>query len=177
MLQNRLSTYGIITVTMLSIILYAVAYKEPSLPPDSTHSKIENYISMHYFGIRQEDCEVLAGNILFYSHKYKIPYQYVLGIIEEESAFNRRTISKTGCMGLMQVKASVWCRELKISPKSLLTYDKGLECGVKVLNYYLRKAHGDIYKALYMYSGNDPKYPPKVINNIYDYEVSIANKE
>lgn len=89
-------------------------------------------------------------------------------IIIVESNFNPKAISKKGAIGLMQIRYSVWKKELKKqniiqTRKCLFNPEKNLKAGKYILDKYLRECKNDLFCTLKRYSGNAKNYHKKVI--------------
>jgi len=92
-------------------------------------------------------------------------------IIEIESSWNPKAISKKGCIGLMQINPRVWVKWLKAqgiikTKNDLFIPEKNIEAGKFILAYYSYKTNHDIEKTLYLYSGKDKKYPKKILSKM-----------
>jgi soluble lytic murein transglycosylase-like protein len=89
----------------------------------------------------------------------------VLGLIEVESHFDRYAVSSAGAQGLMQVMP-FWRKELGRDEDNLTDIDTNLRYGCHILQFYLEKEKGQMYKALARYNGSVGKtwYPERVMN-------------
>ena len=102
--------------------------------------------------------------------KYKNK-KLLLAMIEVESNFNREAISKKNAKGLLQIRPSVWHKELKkqgIVEKhsDYFTIKKNIKAGNYILMKYQKKYKGDNKKALRAYSGGSKNYYKKVMEKI-----------
>ena len=121
---------------------------------------------------------------MIYDEVSKYPNKnLLLAIIYNESwpKFNPWSYSKIGAMCLMQVNPHVWTEKLKeigiIKEKSdLWRIDKCIEAGNYIINYYLKKYHGDLQKALNDYVGGSEKYVENVISDLRKIDKLITKK-
>lgn len=95
-------------------------------------------------------------------------HKLLKSIIYVESNFNPLAKSKKNACGLMQIRPSIWHKELK--KENIVSCYKDyfiIEKNIKAGNYILTKLHkqykGDIKKVLYHYSGKDKNYYKKVM--------------
>jgi len=89
-------------------------------------------------------------------------------IIKVESSYNPKVVSKKGAIGLMQVRYSVWHRDLKKagiikSRKCLFNPQVNIKAGTYILNHYLKLCSKNLECALQKYSGNAKNYYKKVM--------------
>ncbi len=92
--------------------------------------------------------------------------ELIRAIIHVESRGNPKAISRKGAYGLMQVRWSVWGKELKRegiaqTKNDLFHPEKNIRAGKYILAKYIRK-HGNVEKALKAYSGGAKRYAQKV---------------
>jgi soluble lytic murein transglycosylase-like protein len=84
-----------------------------------------------------------------------------------ESEYNRFAKSKTGDYGLMQINYKSWKSELNKSKLYDINYN--VDKGCKILNYYINKNKGNVYRALIKYNGNGRKSKEYSKRIIYTY--------
>lgn len=85
-------------------------------------------------------------------------------IIRVESSGRSYVSSSKGAIGLMQVMPSTAkFLGLPHSRTELLDPNINRYVGIRILNYYHKKAHGDLWQALIWYSGGDHDYPARVM--------------
>ncbi len=88
----------------------------------------------------------------------------ILALIEIESGFDRFAVSRAGAQGLMQVMP-FWKGEIGRPEDNLTDINTNLRYGCRILQFYLKKEHGHIARALARYNGSVGKtwYPEKVM--------------
>lgn len=93
-----------------------------------------------------------------------VPPEFVLAIIQIESAFDRFAISRVGAQGMMQVMP-FWKNEIGREEDNLMDIRTNLYYGCTILKYYLDKADGNWGEALARYNGSYGEYwyPQKVM--------------
>jgi len=89
--------------------------------------------------------------------------QWVLGLIEVESAFRKYAVSSAGARGYMQVMP-FWVRSIGRPEDNLFSLRTNLRYGCSILRHYLDIEKGDMYRALGRYNGSlgRPDYPNAV---------------
>lgn len=100
----------------------------------------------------------IAANIVKWSRQYDLDPLLVLGVVHAESSARFWVDNRKGCLGLMQVKRSVWGPSLKYNA---IINDDGdyfriptaIRAGCFILSHYLKENDGDIDEALSRYSG------------------------
>ncbi|MDO4987708.1 MAG: transglycosylase SLT domain-containing protein [Synergistes sp.] len=112
-----------------------------------------------------------ASAIVYYSEKYKIPVDLVVGVAKLESRFNPSAQGSGGALGVMQV---VWkvhhgmlsAKSIAHKKEHMFDPERGVEAGVLVISRYV-KAYGTIQKALRHYCGKSSmNYLKKVMENM-----------
>lgn len=123
---------------------------------------MEIYIKRRYTKTPTIIAKEISKNILFFSKKYKISPELILGIIEIESMFNPLLESSKGAKGLMQVMPE-WAPKLNLDKvNDLHEIDTGIESGIKVFLIHLNEAKGSISGGLYRYVNKDHSYVERV---------------
>lgn len=103
----------------------------------------------------------LAAEVIEASRRFDIPSNLLCAIMVVES-HGRRQAKNGSCVGLMQVSAPIWRRELRSAG---ICDVHSVEAGAYVLSTYLRETHGNVQLALYKYSGGGGnRYAAKVRN-------------
>lgn len=89
--------------------------------------------------------------------------EWVLAVIEVESAFNRFALSSAGARGLMQVMP-FWLEEIGRPEDNLFEVTTNLRMGCTILAHYLEREDGDLTRALARYNGSvgESWYPARV---------------
>lgn len=89
--------------------------------------------------------------------------EWVLAVIEVESAFNRFALSAAGARGLMQVMP-FWLEEIGHPEDNLFDVTTNLRMGCTILAHYLEREDGDLTRALARYNGSvgETWYPARV---------------
>jgi len=89
--------------------------------------------------------------------------EWVLAVIEVESAFNRFALSSAGARGLMQVMP-FWLEEIGRPEDNLFDVATNLRMGCTILAHYLERENGDLTRALARYNGSvgESWYPARV---------------
>jgi len=93
-----------------------------------------------------------------YSEIYKIPSGLVKSVVQNESSYNHRAVSKKGALGLMQLMPSV-IKERGV--KNPFNPEENINAGTSLLKDLLKKYNGDYKLALAAYNsgvGNVQKH-------------------
>lgn len=102
---------------------------------------IYDYIHSFNTGLTDNEERELASLIYFESAKYGYEPEFILAIIQTESAFNPEAVSNVGAYGLMQLMpatASEIAHEVKIPYEGKITLSKP-DVNVRMGTYYLFK--------------------------------------
>lgn len=98
------------------------------------------------------------------------PY-LIMAIIQVESNFNTRAISKHGAYGLMQVNYEVWKDELKVDFTRIFEREYNIDLGLRILKHYYDKASGDMFMALFRYNNglknNNTQFNGKIASTCF----------
>lgn len=94
-----------------------------------------------------------------------LPPEFVLAVIQIESAFDRYAVSRVGAQGMMQVMP-FWKHEIGRDSDNLIDLQTNLRYGCTILKHYLDKENGHWANALARYNGSYGRYTysHKVIN-------------
>ena len=89
--------------------------------------------------------------------------QWVLGLVEVESAFRKYAVSSAGARGYMQVMP-FWVKSIGRPDDNLFNLRTNLRYGCTILRHYLDIEKGDMFRALGRYNGSlgRPEYPNAV---------------
>ena len=104
--------------------------------------------------------------------------QWVLGLIQVESAFRKYAVSSVGARGYMQVMP-FWIKSIGMPEHNLFNLRTNLRYGCTILRHYLDIENGDMFRALGRYNGSLGKadYPNMVraawLNN-WTYRETMA---
>jgi soluble lytic murein transglycosylase-like protein len=95
----------------------------------------------------------------------KLDPELVLALIEVESNFDRFAVSSAGAQGLMQVMP-FWKAEIGRSDDNLSKVETNLRYGCQILQFYINKEKGGLFRALARYNGSLGKswYPERVLS-------------
>jgi soluble lytic murein transglycosylase-like protein len=91
------------------------------------------------------------------ARRAEVPPELVLAVIDVESNFHRFAISSVGAEGFMQVMP-FWLDEIGEPDANLFEAQTNLRIGCAILHYYIKKAGGNLRKALAGYYGNVDSY-------------------
>lgn len=123
-----------------------------------------------------------ACAIVYYSHKYNLPVDLVVGLAKVESRFNPSAHNKSGAMGVMQVMWKVHngmlgAKGIATKQDHMFDPERGVEAGALILSRYV-KAYGSMQKALNRYYGGiSYSYIKKISKNMamLDRHTSAGN--
>jgi len=89
--------------------------------------------------------------------------QWVLGLIQVESAFRKYAVSSAGARGYMQVMP-FWIKSIGTPDHNLFNLRTNLRYGCTILRHYLDLENGNMFRALGRYNGSlgRPEYPNSV---------------
>lgn len=118
------------------------------LPPDSSEDRIKKVKMIYDYmkemaPARENDVLLeLAAAAVKYAEKYSVPLGLVVGVMQTESNFNPKALSKAGACGPMQVMWNIHNGLLQAngisSRDALFTTDLGTAAGCLILSRYLR---------------------------------------
>ena len=113
----------------------------------------------------------ISKAILMYSKKFQFPPELIIAIIERESSFNPVAISKSGCVGLMQINRKFHKEKLKklnIKGDEIFYVNNNIHTGCMILREYFDST-GSISGALKKYLGaNNRKYLLDILTSFAD---------
>lgn len=105
---------------------------------DLDYKAIHSYITTKYKKIDPNDATQISHYLVEYGQKNNLDPKFAAAVIARESAFNKYAVSRTGAMGLGQIKPFNF-KQLKISnPHSIQQNVKGT---VQYLNEMLSRWH------------------------------------
>lgn len=77
----------------------------------------------------------------------------LLAVAYYESSFNQKAKSKKGAIGTFQIMPKYWAKECNTTANGLYDLDTNILCGMQVLDYFIKKANGDLRLGLCYYNG------------------------
>ena len=154
-LSNGISEIKGLTNKELDLLTkYYDLFKEEHIILERESLNIQEYIESHCTTIPTEVAILIATNTIKLCKEYNISSRLVIALMEVESSFDPYVISKVGARGLLQVRPSVWEKELGISTRnSLHNIETGIEFGIKILIIYLNNSNNNLTQALQKYNG------------------------
>lgn len=104
--------------------------------------------------------EELLRAVHYEARRAGLDPQWVLGLIDVESAFRKYAVSSAGARGYMQVMP-FWVRVIGRPEDNLFNLRTNLRYGCTILRHYLDREDGDMFRALGRYNGSlgQAKYP------------------
>lgn len=151
------------------------------LPPDADEEDIKKTKTIYEYMLEMKpngDREVLlelAAAAVKYAKKYSVPLGLVVGVMQTESAFNPKALSKAGACGPMQVMWNIHNGLLKangiVTREQLFTTDLGTAAGCLILARYLKdekSVAGGLKRYYGELSGN---YVSTTYSNWHTYEL------
>ena len=113
----------------------------------------------------------ISKAILIYSKKFQFPPELIIAIIERESSFNPVAISKSDCVGLMQINPTAHPKKLdalNIKGTQIFNIDNNIHLGCLILYEYYNST-GTISEALKKYLGaNNRAYLLDILTSFTD---------
>ena len=151
------------------------------LPPDSSEDRIKKVKMIYDYmkemaPARENDVLLeLAAAAVKYAEKYSVPLGLVVGVMQTESNFNPKALSKAGACGPMQVMWNIHNGLLKANGigtrEQLFTTDLGTAAGCLILARYLKdekSVAGGLKRYYGELSGN---YVSTTYSNWHTYEL------
>jgi hypothetical protein len=110
----------------------------------------------------EKEAQTIARWVYFYSVRFDLSPELLLGLIAVESRFDHFAISNVGARGLMQVMP-FWKKELGSEGDNLFEIETNIRYGAAILRHYIDR-YGTVARALAAYNGSlgSNKYPNKV---------------
>jgi len=108
------------------------------------------------------EAKTIAKWVYFYSIRFNLSPELMLGLIAVESRFDHFAVSNVGARGLMQVMP-FWKKELGSTKDNLFEIETNIRYGSAILRHYLDR-YKTLNRALGAYNGSlgKAKYPNKV---------------
>lgn len=130
-------------------------------------SHITRIIQQKQPKIKLETAEEIAKAVQIQSDIHKFPEELILSIIETESTFKPKAVSKSNCKGLMQIKESMHPEKIHINA-NIFDINANISIGCQILAEYYQKT-GSIKQALYRYRGKKSNYyVSQILSNFTD---------
>ena len=110
----------------------------------------------------EEEAQSIARWVYFYSVRFELSPELLLGLIAVESRFDHFAVSNVGARGLMQVMP-FWKKELGSESDNLFEIETNIRYGTAILRHYIDR-YKTVDRALAAYNGSlgRAKYPNKV---------------
>ena len=142
-----------------------------SVEPNTQALQLSAWIARRF---RIPESRALAITMAAFRHSrhYRINPMLVLAVIAAESSYQVHAKNEQA-RGLMQVVAR--CHPKIIHEiggrEALFTVNANIEAGTRILSIYLRREHGNLYRALRRYSGSisDTGYVSKVRSEMAEF--------
>ncbi|MDQ6954723.1 MAG: lytic transglycosylase domain-containing protein [Mariprofundaceae bacterium] len=114
----------------------------------------------------EQEAQNIARWVYFYSVRFEISPELMLGLISVESRFDHFAISSVGARGLMQVMP-FWKKELGSESDNLFEIETNIRYGTAILRHYIDR-YKTLDRALGAYNGSlgKQKYPNKIFSQM-----------
>jgi soluble lytic murein transglycosylase-like protein len=112
-----------------------------------------------------EERLTILKTVHYEARRANLEPELVLAVINVESNYDRFAISSAGARGLMQIMP-FWLDEIGRPEDNLFHITTNIRFGCTILNHYLKREKGNMYRALARYNGSVGKYwyPKRVFN-------------
>ncbi|MDX8398365.1 MAG: lytic transglycosylase domain-containing protein [Mariprofundaceae bacterium] len=123
-----------------------------------------------------EEARSIARWVYFYSVRFELSPELLLGLIATESRFDHFAVSNVGARGLMQVMP-FWKKELGSESDNLFEIETNIRYGSAILRHYLDR-YKTLNRALGAYNGSlgRMKYPNKVFSQMRRFKAIRDDK-
>ncbi|MDQ6956578.1 MAG: lytic transglycosylase domain-containing protein [Mariprofundaceae bacterium] len=110
----------------------------------------------------EQEAQSIARWVYFYSVRFELSPELMLGLISVESRFDHFAVSNVGARGLMQVMP-FWKKELGSESDNLFEIETNIRYGSAILRHYVDR-YKTLDRALAAYNGSlgKHKYPNKI---------------
>jgi len=110
----------------------------------------------------EQEAQSIARWVYFYSVRFELSPELMLGLISVESRFDHFAVSSVGARGLMQVMP-FWKKELGSESDNLFEIETNIRYGSAILRHYIDR-YKTLERALAAYNGSlgKQKYPNKI---------------
>jgi len=122
------------------------------------------------------EAKTIAKWVYFYSIRFNLSPELILGLIAVESRFDHFAVSNVGARGLMQVMP-FWKKELGSTKDNLFEIETNIRYGSAILRHYLDR-YKTLNRALGAYNGSlgKAKYPNKVFAQMKKFKAVNDNQ-
>jgi len=104
-----------------------------------------------------EERLTILKTVHYEAQRANLEPELVLAVINVESNYDRFAISSAGARGLMQIMP-FWLDEIGHPEDNLFHITTNIRFGCTILNHYLKREKGNMYRALARYNGSVGKY-------------------
>jgi len=120
----------------------------------------------------EQEAHTIARWVYFYSVRFDLSPELLLGLISVESRFDHFAVSSVGARGLMQVMP-FWKKELGSESDNLFEIETNIRYGTAILRHYIDR-YKTVTRALGAYNGSlgKAKYPNKVFKQMKRFKAS-----
>ncbi len=122
-----------------------------------------------------KEAESIARWVYFYSVRFDLSPELILGMIAVESRFDHFAISSVGARGLMQVMP-FWKETLGSKSDNLFEIETNIRYGCAIIRHYLDR-YKKIDRALAAYNGSlgSRRYPQKVFSQMKRFKSTLQD--
>jgi len=120
----------------------------------------------------KQEAQSIARWVYFYSVRFDLSPELMLGLIAVESRFDHFAISNVGARGLMQVMP-FWKKELGQESDNLFEVETNIRYGSAILRHYVDR-YKTLDRALAAYNGSlgKHKYPNKIFAQMQHFKAT-----
>ena len=124
----------------------------------------------------EHEAKTIAKWVYFYSIRFNLSPELMLGLIAVESRFDHFAVSNVGARGLMQVMP-FWKKELGSTKDNLFEIETNIRYGSAILRHYIDR-YKTLNRALGAYNGSlgKAKYPNKVFAQMKKFKAVTNNQ-
>lgn len=123
----------------------------------------------------EQEAQSIARWVYFYSVRFDLSPELMLGLISVESRFDHFAVSNVGARGLMQVMP-FWKKELGSENDNLFEIETNIRYGSAILRHYIDR-YKSLDRALAAYNGSlgKHKYPNKIFAQMRRFKATKAD--
>jgi len=120
----------------------------------------------------EREATSIAHWVYFYSIRFDVSPELILGLISVESDFDHFAVSNVGARGLMQVMP-FWKKELGSPNDNLFDIETNIRYGTALIKHYMKR-YKSTRRALAAYNGSlgKDKYPNKIFMHMRMFKAS-----